>query len=329
MRDPLLFGLGAAHDQVIERQVQAIFYALIFGPLADILRKETAQAKGLRLSNAPTTALLEALRSGRVQYDMGVFTGKFSGAISSALLDLGAKFDRRGPAFRLSPAQVPAWIVAEASAYTSKAKGAHDLLIRSLDDAQENFAKGLETKLVDATLAIGELASGWTSAAKALQVNPQLNQTSLDRLKRKYDDNTKLAIKDWADEEIPKLRGIVRDNAAQGYRFDRLIPAIEARYGVSQGKAKFLAAQETTLLVSKFREERFKEVGVTKYTWMTSHDRRVRDDHKALDGQTFSYGSPPVTNKATGARNNPGEDFGCRCVARPVLSAERLERVAA
>ncbi len=109
------------------------------------------------------------------------------------------------------------------------------------------------------------------------------------------------------------------DQTADSLSWDGLIPQIEARFDVSKNKATFLAEQETNLLVAKFREERFKETVGDEYTWMTSHDSRVRHDHKVLDGQRFFFSTPPITNRVTGARNNPGEDFRCRCVARPVL----------
>jgi uncharacterized protein with gpF-like domain len=38
-----------------------------------------------------------------------------------------------------------------------------------------------------------------------------------------------------------------------------------------------------------------------------------------LNGMKFSWTEPPITNKQTGARNNPGCDFGCRCLALPVI----------
>jgi len=80
-----------------------------------------------------------------------------------------------------------------------------------------------------------------------------------------------------------------------------------------------IARQETSLFVSKYREERYTGAGITEYIWSTSKDQRVRPDHAALDHQVFSWDSPPVTDRATGKRNNPGADFGCRCLALPVI----------
>ncbi len=329
--DPLLFGLDARHEPGIAAQVLAIFREVMFGKAVGILTKGNAQAHRAKIlaANAAGDALAQALRSGRVQYEAGVFSGNFSAAISRDIMATGARFVKFESVYKLDPARVPGWVVAEATVYASAAKAMHHQLLRAFDDAQENLNRALETKSVDATLAIGELASGWKDAATVLEVNPELSHPALDRLRRKYDENMKLYIRDFANEEIPELRQIVRENAEQGYRADRLIQAIEGRYDVSKSKATFLAKQETSLLVSKFREERFRETVGDRYTWLTSGDQRVRHDHRILNGKEFSYDHPPVTNLQTGAKNNPGEDFGCRCVARPVLRAKQREKLAA
>ena len=72
-----------------------------------------------------------------------------------------------------------------------------------------------------------------------------------------------------------------------------------------------------------YKTDKYKDAGVTQFTWSSSHDRRVRPDHAALDGQIFDYDHPPITNRATGARNLPGQDYGpCRCQDIPYTGAE-------
>lgn len=91
------------------------------------------------------------------------------------------------------------------------------------------------------------------------------------------------------------------------------------QYGASKAKAKFLARQETSLLMSKYQEERFKDLGITHYKWSGADDQRERPDHKLLNGKIFRFDDPPVTNRSTGAKNNPGEDFNCRCIAIAIV----------
>jgi SPP1 gp7 family putative phage head morphogenesis protein len=61
--------------------------------------------------------------------------------------------------------------------------------------------------------------------------------------------------------------------------------------------------------------------------WSTSHDRRVRDSHKELNGRVFTWDNPPIVDPARGRRAHPGQDYGCRCVAVPVM-ARQLKEVA-
>ena len=48
----------------------------------------------------------------------------------------------------------------------------------------------------------------------------------------------------------------------------------------------------------------------TYYIWRTRDDQKVRPSHAANDGRIFAWERPPPTG-------NPGDDFGCRCIAEP------------
>lgn len=50
----------------------------------------------------------------------------------------------------------------------------------------------------------------------------------------------------------------------------------------------------------------------THYIWRTRGDNKVRASHAANNGRIFSWDSPPPTG-------HPGEDYGCRCWAQPIL----------
>lgn len=166
-----------------------------------------------------------------------------------------------------------------------------------------------------------------------LAVDPKLSPEAKARVEKEYTDNMKLWVDKFSRKTIHDLRGIVEKNATQGYRFDKLIGAIKGRYGVTTSKAKFLARQETGLFMSKYRKERFAEAGVTRYKWSTSHDSRVRPEtgltpaermhagnHRVLDGNIFTYSTKaPAKYMSSGQPCNPGEDYNCRCLDRPIL----------
>ena len=112
----------------------------------------------------------------------------------------------------------------------------------------------------------------------------------------------------------------------EGYRAERMEQVIRNEYGVSRNKARFLARTETALLVSKYREENYKEAGVNYYRWSSSQDQRVRPLHRKLNGQIFAWNDPPIIDERRGKKGNPGEIWGCRCVSVPILMSQ-MERI--
>lgn len=113
----------------------------------------------------------------------------------------------------------------------------------------------------------------------------------------------------------------VRDVLDDGYgmRAEELAPLIRARAMVSESHAELIARDQTLKLNGQINAAKQQGAGITEYVWSTSADERVRPDHAALDGETYTWGDPPVTDEASGARNEPGMDFQCRCVPLPVI----------
>lgn len=306
----------------IEAQLKAVFYDLTFKPLVEILRKATPQTTELTNAGGNLLSLVAAIRTGRVQYSQGVFSGDFNVAIAKDLKTIGASFDLRSRVWRLTVGDVPDFVRAEAARYQSTAKATGDEIKRALDDIQINLERNVAEVDIDAEATIRAIEKGWKKAAKALQVQPTLTPEARQRLAEDYNKNLKLYIKDFSQQSVKNLRGAVEDNALDGYRFDKLIEDIRHRYGVTANKARFLARQETGLFMAKYRKERFSQAGVRRYRWSTAHDERVRDSHKHLNGRVFAYSDPPITDRASGAKNNPGEDFNCRCVDIPILEED-------
>ncbi len=319
-----------------EVQVIHILRELLFIPLMKTINAEDIRLKTLpKMMNATREdKLVEALRSGRVQYTAGTFAGEFSAAISTAIKNLGGTFDQRSRVFKIDQAKVPTWIKAEAAAFHVRAQSTHDLLEKKLAEIQKNIVHDINIRDVDAKKTIDALEEGFKPVAKKLEVQPELGERSRDKMAAEYSENLKLYIKKFADQEIISLRETIEDNAKEGYRFDKLVPQIKKRYGVSVRKAKFLARNETSIFMSKYHEERYGEAGVTHYIWSTSHDARVRpalgthgsDNHRVLDGRFFPFSQPPVVDPAKGRKANPGQDYNCRCVAIPILNDKASAR---
>lgn len=310
----------------IESQLKEIFYRIVFKPVMDVLRTATVQAperREFKNAKGDVSLIAAAIRSGRIQYAAGVFSGEFNAAISRQLKGIGAVWDSRSSVYRLDVSQVPGILRAESAAYLTVTESTHKTLLSKLDDVQRNLDLQMESVEIDSSYAIHSIEKGWKSNAKILEVSPRLSKQATEELQKSYNENLKLYIRRFSQDSVKSLRAVVEENAMQGYRFDKLIEQIRHRYGVTANKARFLARQETSLFMSKYQQRRYQDAGVVKYQWSTSHDERVRHSHASLDGKIFRFDSPPNTAGPGEAirKNNPGEDFNCRCVAIPILES--------
>lgn len=313
-----------SYYESIERQLRDIFAAIIFEPLVKVLKEVTDQMKPKEFLNADQSVLRRALRSGRVQYADGIFSGHFSAEIGKAIRSFGGEFDSRKKIYRVSAEDLPPWVKAEAGVYQSVAREAHDQIKRTLGYIDSALDQSVKKHLIDPEKSLAKIEGDFIPAAKAIEVSPKLNDASRDKLRKEYTESMRLCIENFSREETQEIRQLVERNAMEGYRFDSLIARIQRRHDVAKTKAAFLARNETSLFMSNFRKERFSEGGVTQYRWSTSHDSRVRDDHKDLDGTLQFYDSPPIADKRSGKRANPGGIWNCRCVDIPVLKGIRL-----
>lgn len=101
---------------------------------------------------------------------------------------------------------------------------------------------------------------------------------------------------------------------AWGMRVEELAARIAERGDVSESRAELIARDQTLKMNGQVNRCRQQGAGVEKYIWSTSLDERVREEHRALEGQTFAWNAPPSVG-------HPGEDIQCRCVPLPVLPA--------
>lgn len=116
---------------------------------------------------------------------------------------------------------------------------------------------------------------------------------------------------------IPKklfaeLEQEIVDARANGLQVKQLQKRLETRFDVSKARASLIARDQTQKLNGQIARARMQNLGVREYIWTTAGDERTRDAHSELDGQRFSWESPPPVG-------HPGEDFQCRCTAFPVL----------
>ena len=125
-------------------------------------------------------------------------------------------------------------------------------------------------------------------------------------------DNVQL-INSIRSQYLDKVQNAVTQAVVNGTLNKDLVQQIKDIGKTTEKRAIFIARDQSSKLNAALTQARHEDVGITKYTWSTSGDERVRESHAEKDGQVFEYANPPADT------GNPGHDFNCRCVAIPYL----------
>ena len=308
--------------EAIEAEIARVFKEEIYLPILKILKLNPKDVI-TNAKDSKTPNLEKAIRSGRITFYRGQFTGKFNAKVVKELRSIGATKDLKTKGYKLLSARLPSSLKTVIDATAIRATKTLDTVLKRLASlTSAKIAGALDIKdIVDKGLF--DLDKKVTDNLKSITVSPELSSTERALFVKDYSENMDKHIKTWADKELLTLRKKVESNYKAGIRRESLEKDIQKRYGVSKTKAKFLARQETSLASSKFKEVRYKSAGSLEYKWKTvagSANHPVRPDHKELNNKMFKWDSPPITDKKSGRRNHPGEDYNCRCVARPVIT---------
>lgn len=140
----------------------------------------------------------------------------------------------------------------------------------------------------------------------------QLFNDNMEQLRTLYLNDTVERLK-WEQDDIKRsvLRRIM--NYVNGKTDTlELKDLTDLAYTRGDNLARLFARDQMARFNKAVTLSTFVQAGVTKLQWVTSHDVRVRDSHKALDGKIFDI------------KNLPKEidDYNCRCGLVPVEWAD-------
>jgi len=300
---------------------------------------ELLEAVKVPYSNASGSELEEAIRSGKIRFLNGKFSGQFTAATSKALKEMGAVFDAKSKIWKIP-----------LSSLTPEIQGAVSAAARSVI-AQQAIMETILTRIVDKVkiltlqIPIADITQKTLSKVDSafketvlekMSVQPELTGPDAIRFDERYVKSVTRPIKKalvveneiniqgstnkFAEEEVIKLREEISAWVKSGKSRKGLEDLIDARLRVGKDRAKFIAKQETSLYTSQFKQAQYASAGIKKYKWKAVMDSRTRTLHRELDGQIFSWDNPPVVDLRTQERGHPGEAFGpCRCIAQPIV----------
>ena len=285
-----------AFDTIDAEKIEAAIIKMLKEELYLPLMTEIGQPKKLLYNSFDD--LVDSIKSGQVYFYRGQFKGSFNVKISSALKNIGAKWDAKHGSFSIPYSKLPIDIklaITQAEDRFNKTLSTIDKKLIELDPDQMVEKLKLEPFF---DRAIYKTEMKIKDQLEAIAVSPNLTEHQKAKITEEYTENMNLYIKEWAEKEIISLREKVKVNVNSGVRYENLIKTIKESYGVSQSKAKFLARQETKLLTVQLQKELYLDAGVGEYRWECvtgSPNHPVRHHHKILEGKIFRWDNPPVT----------------------------------
>lgn len=139
-------------------------------------------------------------------------------------------------------------------------------------------------------------------------------------------DNVQL-IKSIPAQYLKQVESIVMTNVRAGGRPAAIAKQLSKQFGVTEKRARMIARDQTAKINGDLTAKRQQNVGFEYFQWIDSGDSRVRDRHSDIADKVTAYGkgiyrwdNPPLS--AQGTPIIPGQDYQCRCIARPVSNAE-------
>lgn len=290
------------------------------------------------------SALIEAIRKGTIQYSRGKFTGKFTMKIS-AELEKFAKYDGRSNTWTGFP---PPAVSAAAAVANDKSRALNErlqALIAEIPSRVEAVVDSLKYSIDQPLFSMNAQANkDLNTIGITVDITPELSE----RIIEDYTNNQNLNIKNWTSDQTERLREMIEKNVLSGYNRGELIQMIQSEYGTTMNKARFLARQETSLLMATVRDTRYSDAGVNIVRWSNSHDVRVvgnpageypepttgHGNHWRMGGKYCSLNDPTIyadtledarsgkwKSKASigGGDRHAGEEYNCRCTYIPVI----------
>lgn len=302
------------YSKLIENKIMDTFWNLIFKPMFKELN--------IKAENN-SDVIIDALKRGDIFYSDTGFKAKkrFSNAVSNELIKLGAKYNRFTHTFEISKNLLSDKIKLTINNELLRAQTKLNIINSFLEDIQLNFDQIIETMIFeDEVITILDSVGNEVkqNVRKINIIEPELTQEQKDQIAQDYTFNMKYYIKNWMPNRISNMRVKVQKAILEGYRPDQVQEMLEKEYKIGKNKAKFLAQNETSIMLAELKKSMYSEMGFTEFIWQTILDGRERPEHHKLNGKIFSFDNPPVIDERTGQRGLPGQTYNCRCNLIPV-----------
>jgi SPP1 gp7 family putative phage head morphogenesis protein len=319
------FDIKNSYVRLIEKALFSYLWEGIYKPMFDLIQ---TKPKAINSDNT----IIEALKNGNIYYFEGGFKAKkkFTNAQSLQLEQWGAKWDKWQKMYRIPFNKLPESVLVALSENKIMTENKINAIQDFLREVQSNMPYIIESMLFNEEIVtiLDDAGQEIQKTVKHLNViEPDLSVQQKQQIAQAYTNNIQqYMIKDFAEDRIPLMRQRIMEATLKGYRLDKVEKILQQEFGFMANKARFLAFNETNIMLAEFKRVQYQKMGFNKFVWQTRADSRVRDLHRHLNGTVWRYDDPPVIDEKTGQKGLPGETFNCRCVALPYSDNSLFDR---
>jgi len=146
----------------------------------------------------------------------------------------------------------------------------------------------------------------------ALDIDILMSDRKLGALVDGFVTENVALIRDIPDQIISKIERAVTRGLQAGTLTRELQRELAGIIDDGRARARLIARDQIGKLYGRINQVRQEDMGVESYIWRTVRDERVRDDHRARDGERFQWDDPP-------SDGHPGQPIQCRCYPEPVF----------
>lgn len=318
------FKLLESYTKAIERKLIKELWDMVYKPMFKIVKMKAANSSDI---------ILDAIKSNKIYYDKNGFKAvkKFSNRVSKKLIELGAVYNRYEKKYIISLEKLPDYLALEITESIKRA----DEQLKQINEFLQ-YIEMNTNQIVEEIIFNDEVADILDDTQKKLNINvleldlPMDERKSIlknvnsrfklseKEIEENYTANIQKYTKKWLIEKIPEFRQKIQKAVLEGTREDEVKNLLINEYGIMERKAKFLAQNETSIMIAQLKKAEYNSMGFKEFVWNTILDSKERPEHRKLNGKIFRFDNPPVIDERTGQRGLPGETYNCRCGLTPI-----------
>lgn len=133
-------------------------------------------------------------------------------------------------------------------------------------------------------------------------------------------------IKSIPQQYLNNVANTVLSNMRIGLLPREIAKQLEADYGITKRRAKFIARDQTAKVNGELTKQRQIDAGFEFFKWLDAGDERVRESHSKIAKMDVGFGPgvfrwDDLPTNERGEKIQPGSDYQCRCGSRPVRNS--------